>query len=55
MWEFILNNWAELLLALMTAAKVVVNLTPGINDDRVFAYVDLLISAIISNNTKKTD
>jgi hypothetical protein len=55
MWEFILNNWAELLLALMTAAKVVVNLTPGISDDRVFAYIDLLISAIIANNSKKPD
>ena len=50
--EFIAANWAELLLALMAFAKVVINLTPSINDDRVFAYVDLLFNAIIANNTK---
>lgn len=55
MWEFILSNWAEILLAVMTAAKVIVNLTPGITDDRVFAYLDLLISAVIANNSKKID
>lgn len=50
--EFIAANWAELALALMAFAKVVVNLTPSIKDDRVFAYVDLLFNAIIANNTK---
>lgn len=50
--EFLLENWAELLLALMVFAKVVVNLTPSIVDDRVFSYVDLLLNAIIANNTK---
>jgi len=50
--EFFLENWAELLLAFMVFAKVVVNLTPSINDDRVFAYIDLLLNAIIANNTK---
>lgn len=51
--DFFLTNWAELLLALMVFVKVVVNLTPSINDDRVFAYVDLLLNAIIANNQKK--
>lgn len=51
--EFFLDNWAELLLALMVFAKVVVNLTPSVKDDRVFAYVDLLLNAIIANNTKE--
>jgi hypothetical protein len=50
--EFILENWAELLLAFLMFAKVVVNLTPSIKDDRVFTYVDLLVNAIIANNTK---
>jgi len=50
--EFVADNWAELLLALMAFAKVVVNLTPSIKDDRVFTYVDLLLDAIIANNTK---
>jgi hypothetical protein len=50
--EFLLDNWAELLLAFLMFAKVVVNLTPSIKDDRVFTYVDLLVNAIIANNTK---
>jgi len=53
--DFIVQNWAELLLAAMAFAKVVVNLTPSISDDRVFAYVDLLFNAIIANNTKDTE
>ena len=51
--DFFLNNWAELLLAFMVFAKGVVNLTPSVKDDRVFAYVDLLLNAIIANNTKQ--
>ena len=51
--DFILNNWAELLLSALVFAKVVVNLTPSVKDDRVFAYVDLLINAIIANNIKE--
>ena len=50
--EFFLEHWAELLLAFMVFVKVVVNLTPSIKDDRVFAYVDLLLNAIIANNQK---
>jgi hypothetical protein len=53
--EFLLDNWAELLLAFLMFAKVVVNLTPSIKDDRVFTYVDLLVNAIIANNTKDKD
>jgi len=34
-------------------AKVVVNLTPSVKDDRVFTYFDLLLNAIIANNTKE--
>jgi len=53
--DFILQNWAELLLAAMAFAKVVVNLTPSINDNRVFSYIDLLVDAIVSNNTKDSE
>ena len=51
--DFFLNTSAALLLAFMVFAKVVVNLTPSVKDDRVFAYVDLLLNAIIANNTKE--
>ena len=47
-----LDNWAELLLAAMAFAKVVVNLTPSVNDNRVFSYIDLLVDALVANNTK---
>jgi hypothetical protein len=53
--EFIAANWAELLIALMAFVKVIVNLTPSIKDDRVFAYIDLLFNAVIANNTKEKD
>jgi len=42
-------------LAAMAFAKVVVNLTPSINDNRVFSYIDLLVDAIVSNNTKDSE
>jgi hypothetical protein len=50
--EFVVANWAELLLAAMVFVKVIVNLTPSVKDDRVFTYVDMLLNAIIANNTK---
>jgi hypothetical protein len=53
--EFIMDFWAELVIALLAFAKVVVNLTPSIKDDRVFSYVDLLFNAIIANNTKEKE
>ena len=37
----------------MVFAKVIVNATPSIKDDRVFTYLDLLLNAIIANNTKE--
>jgi hypothetical protein len=53
MIDFILANWAELVLALMAFAKVVVNLTPTEADNAVFGYVDLLITAITGDRRKK--
>ncbi len=48
--EFILGNWAELLLALLALIKVVVRLTPGVKDDAIFNYIDKLIEAIVPSN-----
>jgi hypothetical protein len=48
--DFILGNWAELLLALLALIKVVVRLTPGVKDDAVFNYIDKLIDALVPNN-----
>jgi hypothetical protein len=53
MIDFITEFWAELLLAAMAFAKVVVNLTPTENDNAVFGYFDLLITAITGDRRKK--
>ena len=53
--DFIAANWAELLLAALVFAKVIVNLTPSIKDDRVFTYIDVLVNAIIANNTQDSE
>ena len=49
---FISENWAELVLALLTLVKVVVNLTPTEQDNKVFGYIDVLINLIISDRKK---
>jgi hypothetical protein len=51
--SFILEHWAELLLALLAFSKVVVNLTPTEKDNQVFGYIDLLITAITGDRRKK--
>ena len=49
---FISENWAELVLALLALVKVVVNLTPTEQDNKVFGYLDVLINLIISDRKK---
>lgn len=53
MKDFILNNWLELIVAIMAFAKVITNLTPTKNDNKVFAWVDKIIDAIVPNYNKK--
>jgi len=53
MVEFILENWAALLIGLMAAVKVVVNLTPTSTDNQIFGYLDMLITAITGDRRKK--
>lgn len=56
MFEFIASYWAEILLAAMAFTKAILNLIPSPQGDgprQVFAYLDLLVDAIISNNQKK--
>tara|TARA_R100001163_G_scaffold34181_1_gene26431 strand:+ start:1253 stop:1426 length:174 start_codon:yes stop_codon:yes gene_type:complete len=52
MMDFILNNWAELVLALMAFVKVVINLTPTEKDNQIFGYLDSLINMIIADRIK---
>ena len=52
MINYIIENGAAIvtgIVALMTVAKVVVNLTPSIEDNRLFGRLDNLLDAIIPN------
>ena len=51
--DFILEYWAELLIALMAFIKVIVNLTPTETDNMVFGWLDTLITAITGDRRKK--
>ena len=54
MSNFILENWAELTLAILGLVKVIVNLTPTTSDNKVFGYIDTLINPIIADRIKPT-
>jgi hypothetical protein len=49
---FIMNNLAELIIALMALIKVVVNLTPTEKDNQVFGYIDAMINMIFTVRIK---
>jgi len=55
MIDFILQNWGELLIAVLALAKVVVNLTPTEKDNKIFGYIDSLINSIIADRLKDSD
>jgi len=50
--DFLLNNWAELVLGSMAFVKVVINLTPTEKDNQIFGYLDSLINMIIADRIK---
>lgn len=51
--EFIIENWAVLLIGLLAFLKVIVNLTPTEKDNQIFGYLDVLITAITGDRRKK--
>tara|TARA_R110000787_G_scaffold163949_1_gene277086 strand:- start:247 stop:408 length:162 start_codon:yes stop_codon:yes gene_type:complete len=51
--EFIIENWAALLIGALAFFKVVVNLTPTKTDNMIFGYLDVLITAITGDRRKK--
>jgi hypothetical protein len=50
--NMILENWSELLIAVMILAKVVVNMTPTEKDNKVFSYIDDFVDYIIKDKKK---
>jgi len=53
MTDFIIENWAELLLGILAFSKIIVNLTPTEKDNQIFGYLDILITAITGDRRKK--
>ena len=53
MGELIHTYWAEILLPIMAFVKVIVNLTPTEADNKVFGWLDTLISAIVNDRRKE--
>lgn len=51
--NFLLANGAELLLAILAVARIIVRITPSITDNKVFGYLDDLIAFFIKNNDSK--
>jgi hypothetical protein len=52
MINFILENWAELLIGLLAFIKIIVNLTPTEEDNKVFGKIDSLINFFIKDKIK---
>lgn len=52
--DFLLENWGELLLALMLFLKTCVNLLPdtATKPRMVFGWLDLLVNAIVTDRKK---
>jgi len=52
--EILLNNWAEITLALLAFVKVIVNLLPSDAPARnIFEYLDKVVNAIVPDVRKK--
>jgi len=52
--EFIIQHWAELLIAALAFAKTVMNLIPTEHpSQQVFGFIDKIITAITGDRIKK--
>ena len=52
--KLIMDNAAELLLAVLALIKIVVRITPSLKDDEVFAKLDKLLEYLLPNIGKKS-
>ena len=52
--KLIIDNAAELLLAVLALIKIVVRITPTLKDDEVFAKLDKLLEYLLPNIGKKS-
>ena len=49
----LLENWAIVIAALLAFIKVIISLTPSIEDDKLFGYIDSFFNIFAPNRTKK--
>ena len=52
--KLIMDNAAELRLAVLALIKIVVRITPSLKDDEVFAKLDKLLEYLLPNIGKKS-
>ena len=51
--EILKSNWAELLIGAMAFFKVIANVTPTEKDNKMFGYLDDLVSYFIKDKKTK--
>ena len=54
MIEILKSNWAELLIGAMAFFKVIANVTPTGKDNKMFGYLDDLVSYFIKDKKIKS-
>lgn len=52
MWDFLIANWAEIVLALITLAGTITALTETKTDDKWLDVLKRILNAIILGRTK---
>jgi|TARA_B110000967_G_C18662475_1_gene448868 hypothetical protein len=50
--EILLNNWGELLIGFLAFIKILVNLTPTEEDNKIFGYIDDLVGYFVKDKRK---
>lgn len=51
-WNFIVTNIGELAIGLLAFVKIIVNITPTEDDNKVFGWLDALINMVIADRKK---
>jgi|DEB0MinimDraft_6_1074348.scaffolds.fasta_scaffold33033_2 hypothetical protein len=51
-WNFIVANIGELAIGLLAFVKIIVNITPTEEDNKVFGWLDALINMVIADRKK---
>lgn len=51
--EILLSNWAEIVLALIVVADIIVSATPSKKDDQILGYIRIIVNALTARGRKK--